>query len=73
MIFPYETQYKCFYYLAIRTKNVQELVLYALLNQSCDSVYHAAMLDLHTAAELDLSEINNLVDELTKEHRNWMS
>ena len=57
----------------IRTNiNVQELVVDALLNENRDSIYHAAMLDPHTAAELDLNEIRNMVDELIAEHGNWM-
>ena len=41
--------------------NVQELVVDALLKQNCYSVYHAAMLDLHTAVGLDLNENRNMV------------
>ncbi|PQM58078.1 MAG: alpha-glucosidase/alpha-galactosidase [Rhodobacteraceae bacterium] len=52
--------------------NVQELVVDALLKKNRNSVYHAAMLDPHTAAELDLNEIRNMVDDLISEHGNWM-
>jgi len=31
-------------------------------------VYHAAMLDPHTAAELDLEQIHRLVDDLLEAH-----
>ena len=52
--------------------NVQELVVDALLHHSIDSVYHAAMLDPRTAAELDLDQIRNLVDDLFLAHGDWM-
>lgn len=48
--------------------NVQELVVEAILGQRRDHVYHAAMLDPHTAATLDLSQIRALVDELLTAH-----
>jgi alpha-galactosidase len=57
----------------IRTNvNVQELTVAALLNESRDHVYHAAMLDPHTAAELDLDQIWQLVDELIAAHGEWL-
>lgn len=49
--------------------NVQELVVEAILGQRRDHVYHAAMLDPHTAATLDLSQIRAMVDELLTAHR----
>ena len=49
--------------------NVQELVVEAILGQRRDHVYHAAMLDPHTAAALDLSQIRAMVDELLTAHR----
>tara|TARA_B100001996_G_C18548507_1_gene549846 strand:- start:625 stop:768 length:144 start_codon:yes stop_codon:yes gene_type:complete len=42
------------------------------MNQDIESIYHAAMLDPHTAAELDLDQIKKLVDELIREHGEWM-
>ena len=57
----------------IRTNiNVQELTVHSLINQDKESIYHAAMLDPHTGAELDLDQIKNLVDELILEHGEWM-
>ena len=44
--------------------NVQELVVEAVLQQEREHVYHAAMLDPHTAATLDLAQIRAMVDEL---------
>jgi alpha-galactosidase len=48
--------------------NVQELTVEASLTGRRDHVYHAAMLDPHTAAELSLAEIHELVDQLLEAH-----
>jgi alpha-galactosidase len=48
--------------------NVQELTVQALLTENPEHIYHAAMLDPHTAAELDLDQIWALVDELLGAH-----
>jgi alpha-galactosidase len=57
----------------IRTNvNVQELTVEAALTGRRDHVYHAAMLDPHTAAELDLDQIHALVDALLDEHGAWV-
>jgi alpha-galactosidase len=52
--------------------NVQELTVAALMQESREHVYHAAMLDPHTAAELDLRQIRALVDDLIAAHGDWM-
>ena len=52
--------------------NVQELTVAALLKEEREHVYHAAMMDPHTAAELDLEQIWSLVDELVEAHSSWM-
>jgi alpha-galactosidase len=52
--------------------NVQALTVEAALTGKLESVYHAAMLDPHTAAELDLDQIWALVDELIEAHREWL-
>jgi alpha-galactosidase len=53
----------------IRTNvNVQELTVEAALTGNRDHVYQAAMLDPHTAAELPLQEIHDLVDQLLEAH-----
>jgi alpha-galactosidase len=53
----------------IRTNiNVQELTVAALMTENPEHIYHAAMLDPHTAAELDLEQIWSLVDELRAAH-----
>jgi len=57
----------------IRTNlNVQELTVQALLTENPAHVYHAAMLDPHTAAELDLRQIRALVDDLLAAHGDWL-
>lgn len=52
--------------------NVQELTVSALLNEDIDNVYHAAMLDPHTAAELDLDQIWAMISELITAHGDWL-
>jgi alpha-galactosidase len=52
--------------------NVQQLTVAALLEENRDHVYHAAMLDPHTAAELDLRQIRALVDDLIAAHDAWL-
>jgi alpha-galactosidase len=57
----------------IRTNiNVQELTVRALMTENREHVYHAAMMDPHTAAELDLQQIWDLVDELISAHGAWL-
>lgn len=57
----------------IRTNiNVQELTVEALLTENREHIYHAAMLDPHTAAELDLEQIWSLVDDLLASHGDWL-
>jgi alpha-galactosidase len=48
--------------------NVQELTVEAALTGRRDHVDHAAMLDPHTAADLSLPEIHELVDALLEAH-----
>jgi alpha-galactosidase len=52
--------------------NVQELVVAAILQEKREHVYHAAMLDPHTAAVLDLAQIRTMVDELLLAHREFL-
>jgi alpha-galactosidase len=44
----------------------------ALMEENREHVYHAAMLDPHTAAELDLRQIRALVDDLIAAHDPWL-
>ncbi len=48
--------------------SVQEMTVAAVLTGVKGYVYHAAMLDPHTAAELSLDEIWSLVDDLFEAH-----
>jgi alpha-galactosidase len=52
--------------------NVQSLTVEAALTGKREHIYHAAMLDPHTAAELDLEQIWNLVDDLIEAHGDWL-
>jgi alpha-galactosidase len=52
--------------------NVQSLTVEAALTGRREHIYHAAMLDPHTAAELDLDQIHSLVDELILAHGDWL-
>jgi alpha-galactosidase len=52
--------------------NVQSLTVEAILAGKREHVYHAAMLDPHTAAELDLDQIWTMVDELLAAHGEWI-
>ncbi len=57
----------------IRTNvNVQELTVAALMTENREHIYHAAMMDPHTAAELDLDQIWSLVDDLLARHDQWL-
>jgi alpha-galactosidase len=52
--------------------NVQELTVRALLDENPDHIHHAAMLDPHTAAELDLRQIRAMVQDLLAAHADWL-
>lgn len=52
--------------------NVQELTVKALLTENREHIYHAAMMDPHTGAELDLDQIWSLVDALIEAHGDWL-
>jgi alpha-galactosidase len=54
--------------LIMTNVNVQSLAVEAALSGTREHVYHAAMLDPHTAAELTLDEIWQLVDDLIAAH-----
>ena len=51
--------------------NVQTLVVQAAIQKRIENVYHAAMLDPHTAAELSLDDIKSLCDEMLNENKRW--
>ncbi|WP_420587533.1 alpha-glucosidase/alpha-galactosidase [Marivita sp.] len=52
--------------------NVQELTVQALMTENREHIYHAAMMDPHTGAELDLDQIWEMVDELIDAHGDWL-
>ncbi|MEM9474346.1 MAG: alpha-glucosidase/alpha-galactosidase [Pseudomonadota bacterium] len=52
--------------------NVQELTVRALVDENVEHLYHAAMMDPHTAAELDLRQIRALVSDLLAAHGDWV-
>jgi alpha-galactosidase len=52
--------------------NVQALTVEAALTRKREHIYHAAMLDPHTAAELSLEQIWALVDDLIEAHGDWL-
>jgi alpha-galactosidase len=57
----------------IRTNiNVQELTVRALMTENREHIYHAAMMDPHTAAELDLQQIWDVTDDLLAAHGDWL-
>ncbi|MGV6840229.1 MAG: alpha-galactosidase [Planktomarina sp.] len=52
--------------------NVQELTVRALIDEDPEHLYHAAMMDPHTAAELDLRQIRSMVDDMLSAHGDWV-
>jgi alpha-galactosidase len=52
--------------------NVQELTVRALVEEDASHLYHAAYMDPHTAAELDLRQIRSLVTDLLAAHGDWI-
>jgi alpha-galactosidase len=52
--------------------NVQSLTVEAALTGKREHIYHAAMLDPHTAAELDVEQIYALVDAMIEAHGGWL-
>jgi len=52
--------------------NVQELTIEAALTRKREHIYHAALLDPHTAAELTIDEIVALCDDLIEAHGDYL-
>ena len=52
--------------------NVQLLTIEAALTRKKEHIYHAAMLDPHTAAELSIDDIVAMCDELIQAHGNML-
>jgi len=58
--------------LMMTNVNVQSLTVEAALTGRREHIYHAAMLDPHTAAELAPEQIYALVDDLIAAHGDWL-
>lgn len=52
--------------------NVQLLTIQAALTRKKENIYHAALLDPHTAAELPMDDIVRLVDAMIEAHGGWL-
>ena len=52
--------------------NVHLLTVEAALTRRKEHIYHAAMLDPHTAGELSIDDIRALCDDLIKAHGKWL-
>ena len=52
--------------------NVQELTVAALTEENREHIFHAAMFDPHTAAELDVREIRAMTEEMLVAHCDWL-
>jgi alpha-galactosidase len=52
--------------------NVHLVTIEAAVTKKKEHVYHAAMLEPHTAAELSLDDIRSMVDELLEAHSIWL-
>ncbi|KAK3584230.1 hypothetical protein CHS0354_035311 [Potamilus streckersoni] len=51
--------------------SVQSLTVRAILDEKREYLYHAAMMDPHTASELDIESIRNLTDDLITAHNQY--
>jgi len=52
--------------------NVHLITIEAAVTKKKEHIYHAAMLDPHTAAELSLDHIRAMTDELLEAHKIWL-
>jgi alpha-galactosidase len=52
--------------------NVHLITIEAAVTGKRDYIYHAAMLDPHTAAELSIDDIRAMVDDLIEAHGKWL-
>jgi len=52
--------------------NVHLITIEAAVTKKREHIYHAAMLDPHTAAELSLDHIRAMTDELLEAHKIWL-
>lgn len=59
--------------LNLTNVNVQMMTIEAAHTKKREDIYHAAMVDPHTAAELSLDEIRSLCDDLINAHGKYMA
>ena len=59
--------------LIMTNVNIQQLTVEAALTSKREHIYHAAMMEPHTAAELSIDEIWHLVDDLIEAHGTMLS
>jgi alpha-galactosidase len=52
--------------------NTQLLTIEAAITRKREHIYHAALLDPHTAAELSMDDIVSLCDDLIEAHGSWL-
>lgn len=52
--------------------NVHLLTIEAAVARKKEHIYHAAMLEPHTAAELSIDDIVKMVDEMLEAHNDWL-
>ncbi|WP_168119417.1 alpha-glucosidase/alpha-galactosidase [Paenibacillus sp. HB172176] len=52
--------------------NTQLLTIEAAITRKRDHIYHAAMLDPHTSAELSMDDIVAMCDDLIEAHGDWL-
>lgn len=52
--------------------NTQLLTIEAAMTRKRDHIYHAAMLDPHTSAELSMDDIVSMCDDLIEAHGDWL-
>ncbi|MFD0870325.1 Alpha-galactosidase [Chlamydia abortus] len=52
--------------------NTQLLTIEAAITRKREHIYHAAMLDPHTSAELSIDDIVSLCDDLIEAHGDWL-
>jgi alpha-galactosidase len=52
--------------------NVHLITIEAAVTKKREHIYHAAMMEPHTASELSLDDIRNMVDELIEAHGSWL-
>lgn len=52
--------------------NVQLLTIEAAVTKKRETIYQAAMMDPHTAAELSIDDIVSLCDDLIEAHKGWL-